>query len=277
MSVSKCEDEKISKAIEAKIERNRQRALLIRQEKVNKRLHSLDEDNHVKNQVSNECDESHYCSKKSTWVLPKNDDTGAGGFLKEDHPDSKVKLVHKKGGLLYNHEKPICEDCKSTFSDSFLFDHFLKSVCDSCRDKEEKHRLITKTEAKERYLLKDCDFEIREPVLKYVLKKNPNYKKFGEMKLYLECQVAERAFEVWGSDEKLEEEIERRNENRNKAKKKKFDRKIQDLRKSVRNSLYENKSHAHEHEFGEESYREVDDTYSKVCRTCGFVSTYEKM
>ena len=47
----------------------------------------------------------------------------------------------------------------------------------------------------------------------------------------LECeccalQVAERSLEVWGSDEKLEEEKERRLDNKEKVKKKKFDKKV---------------------------------------------------
>lgn len=39
-------------------------------------------------------------------------------------------------------------------------------------------------------------------------------------------QVAERALEIWGSDEKLEEERERRSANKDKLKKKKFDKKV---------------------------------------------------
>lgn len=54
---------------------------------------------------------------------------------------------------------------------------------------EETHRLITKTEAKESYLLKDCDLDLREPPLKFLLKKNSRQPRWGEMKLYLECQV----------------------------------------------------------------------------------------
>jgi DNA-repair protein complementing XP-A cells len=59
----------------------------------------------------------------------------------------------------------------------------------SCRDNEEKHRLITKTDAKNVYLLKDCDLEKREPPLKFIMKKNPHNVRWGSMKLYLELQV----------------------------------------------------------------------------------------
>ena len=74
------------------------------------------------------------------------------------------------------------------------------SVCVACspviislvylfRDKDEKHKLITKSEAKAQYLLKDADLEKREPPLKFIAKKNPHKHQWGEMKLFLECQV----------------------------------------------------------------------------------------
>jgi len=52
-----------------------------------------------------------------------------------------------------------------------------------------KHKLITKTDAKTKYQLKDCDLDKREPPLCYIVRKNPRHEKWGEMKLYLETQV----------------------------------------------------------------------------------------
>lgn len=66
----------------------------------------------------------------------------------------------------------------------------------------------------------------REPKLKFTLKRNPHNKRWGEMKLYLELQIAERAFEVWGSEEALEEERDKREKKREDIKKKKFDKKL---------------------------------------------------
>lgn len=57
------------------------------------------------------------------------------------------------------------------------------------RDQDEKHTLITKTDAKNEYLLKDCDLEKREPPLKFIVRKNPHNVRWGEMKLYLHLQV----------------------------------------------------------------------------------------
>lgn len=50
--------------------------------------------------------------------------------------------------------------------------------------------MIAKTEAKKEYLLKDCDFDIRKPPLRFVSKKNPHNPRYGDMKLYLKLQVS---------------------------------------------------------------------------------------
>lgn len=120
----------------------------------------------------------------------------------------------------------ICEECGKEFMDSYLMNHFDLPTCDSCRDADDKHKLITKTEAKQEYLLKDCDLEKREPVLRFIVKKNPRHSRWGDMKLYLKLQVVKRALEVWGSQEALEDAKEVRQENREKMKQKKFDKKV---------------------------------------------------
>lgn len=61
-----------------------------------------------------------------------------------------------------------------------------------CRENKEKYELITKTDAKNKYLLKDADFDVREPPLKFILRKNPHNPRWGEMRLYLELQVTSR-------------------------------------------------------------------------------------
>lgn len=66
-----------------------------------------------------------------------------------------------------------------------------------CRDNEDKHALITKTDAKTEYLLKDCDLDKREPILKYIVRKNPHNPRWGDMKLYLHVQVMTQKFNAW--------------------------------------------------------------------------------
>jgi len=83
----------------------------------------------------------------------------------------------------------ICDECDKDFLDSYLYSQFDAPVCDNCRDDKEKHRLITRTEAKDTYLLKDVDLDKREPVLKFITRKNPRNDRWGDMKLYLEIKV----------------------------------------------------------------------------------------
>ena len=49
------------------------------------------------------------------------------------------------------------------------------------------------------------------------------------------------------------------------------------MRLAVRGSLARKDRGPHEHDYGEESYDEEEDIYSKTCKTCGHIDTYEKM
>lgn len=72
-------------------------------------------------------------------------------------------------------------------------------MCDACRDGETKHSLITRTDAKNEYLLKDCDLDKREPILRFLRAKNPHNKHWGDMKLYLSLHVILESFDTLGS------------------------------------------------------------------------------
>ncbi|XP_034669470.1 DNA repair protein complementing XP-A cells homolog [Drosophila subobscura] len=171
-----------------------------------------------------------------------------------------------------------CLECGEPFADSYLFTNFGHSVCDKCRDNEERHSLITRTEAKAEYLLKDCDFDKREPKLRYISRKNPHNVRWGEMKLYLHSQVQKRAMEVWGSEEELVRQHEGREEKREVGKARKYNKQMKQLRMEVRSSVYTKKTHAiHEHEFGPDTYNEEEDEYTHTCLTCPYTETYEKM
>lgn len=208
----------------------------------------------------------------------KYEDTG-GGFLLKVELDRKLKNekpVLEEAPILGS-DRPNCEICLKSFSTSFLLDKFNFNCCDACRNPT-THKLITKTEAKELYLLKDCDFDKREPALKCIRQKNPHNSKWSELKLYLEVQVEKRALEVWGSNEKIEEEKEKREEKRVVSKAKKYQKELHELRKFVRSSLYDRTSSGpHTHTFGEETYNEDEDTYHRKCTSCSYEETFEKM
>lgn len=209
-----------------------------------------------------------------------------GGFLIEQRtcvdPQEQEPAVDEKEVEKDSVPIPIeydeCLDCGDRFADSYLMATFDYKVCDACRDSDGKHSLITRTEAKQEYLLKDCDLDKREPMLKYISRKNPHNVRWGEMKLYLHIQVEERALEVWGSEENLIKEKELREEKREITKVKKYNKRLKELRMDVRSSLYDKTSQAHQHSWGDgEVYNEEEDTYTRTCETCGHKETYEKM
>ncbi|GFG35209.1 hypothetical protein Cfor_01313 [Coptotermes formosanus] len=252
-----------------RIEKNRQAALLLKQARLIPHPYAK----------INTAD----CIEKSVIKVQgsKFIDSG-GGFLLEEKvgeavDDEPIKLTAEPAPFM-EPDRPTCNECNEDFDDSYLFRNFEHPVCDSCRDNEEMHRLITKTDAKSMYLLKDCDLEKRDPPLKCVVKKNPHNVRWGSMKLYLELQVEQRALEVWGSEEQLQAERERREEERAKSKVKKYNKQLKALRMRVRSSLYDhtNKS-SHEHQFGPETHNKSDDTYTRMCIACDFTETFEKM
>ncbi|XP_064193609.1 DNA repair protein complementing XP-A cells [Anguilla rostrata] len=252
--------EPLSAAMRAKIERNRQRALMLRQARLANRPYSVPEGG--------------TCAK-----VAKTIDSGAGFFIEEEEEEAQAvkKVVHKPAPVM-EPDYLICDDCNKPFMDSYLSNSFDLSVCDNCRDNEAKHKLISRTEAKREYLLKDCDLDQREPMLRFVLRKNPHNPRWGDMKLYLKLQVEKRSLEVWGSPEALEEAKESREENREVQKQKRFNKKVKELRRAVRSSVWQKDTSVHQHDYGpEELLDEEEDTYRKVCSTCGHQLTYEKM
>jgi len=208
-------------------------------------------------------------------------DTGAGFFIEEDDVGEMTQAVEKPAPII-EPDRPTCLECSEQFGESYLLTSFDYDVCDKCKEtgKDGKHELITKTDAVKEFLLKDYDFDRREPPLKFITRKNPHNQRWGLMKLYLRVQVEERALEVWETPEALEAAHDEKEGRREKAKSKKFMNKLKELRMQVRGSLYTKKDFAaeHVHEFGpEEVVDEENDEYCKTCSTCGYVNKYEKM
>ncbi|XP_050313237.1 DNA repair protein complementing XP-A cells homolog isoform X2 [Anthonomus grandis grandis] len=261
-------EEELPKYLKDRIEKNRQKAIARKNSKLCQHPYakpevvSIDKNNTIKIGTT------------------KYKDTG-GGFLLEENtsePDTaELPTLAEPEAAIIEPDRPVCFNCKKPFATSWLFDNFTCKCCDQCKE-ENDFKLITKTDAKTKYLLQDCDFSKREPPLKYIERKNPHNVRWGTMKLFLELQVEERALEVWGSTEKLEEERERREDKKVVSKVNKYNKQMKQLRMSMRSSLYDRTSGAvHEHEFGPESYNEEEDTYTKKCMSCPFEQTYEKM
>lgn len=249
--------------LKEKVEKNRQKALLLKNSKLVPHPYAKG--------GNNESIKGRAIKVQGQRVI----DTG-GGFLIEENDEVEkemVNIVIPPAPIVG--ELPRCDECKKEFRFSYLLQTFDLSVCDACRDSKDKHSLITKSQAMQDYLLKDCDFDKREPPLKYILRTNPHDARWGKMKLYLHLQIEQRALEVWGSEENLIEEKEKRKLKQEEARRKKFNKK---WTMRVKSSRYDNVTKAsHVHEFGEDSYNEEDDTYTHTCLTCGYDETYEKM
>lgn len=258
----------------AEQERARQRALLRDQ----------------KNQRQLTTDEVYQLEKYSELKVSDNQDTGGGFFVDSDNKASSSSTYldrnhfeEDKRPILPDTRDRTCSECNDNYSNSFLLSTFGEEICDQCKDLKGKHCLMTRTEAKNEYLLTDVDLDRREPPLRCWLRKNPREYARGCMKLYLRMQIEERALEVWGSEEKLEEEREIREGKRESRKRKQFNKQMKQLRMATQSSYYEKRlNRGHEHEFGpEEPFDNPEDPdgeyFRQICSICGLEKKFEKM
>lgn len=148
-----------------------------------------------------------------------------------------------------------CREC-GTVEIDWKWEEMLKCcVCHACKDKyPERYSLLTKTEAKQDYLLTDRTFlhasgviianiaaELRdEELLPRLERPNPHKSTWNNMMLYLRFQVEEYAFspKKWGSPEALDAEFERRENEKKRRREVKFKEKLHDLKKRTRVDAY---------------------------------------
>lgn len=217
-----------------------------------------------------------------------NSYASAGGF-EEDDDEAEERREQISEAVQRKRDRPFehlvapdqCADCdRPLFSDAFLWHRFNFPVCDDCRDETDKHKLIARTEAKSLYLLKDCDLDLRKPPLRFLSKKNPHNPRYGDMKLYLKPQLEERALEIYGSFDKIEETRQHKEQNRGHAAERRFEHKIHKMRKEIRGTSLKAAMQAgstHEHIFAEEQTNEDRTEYWKRCGICGYEMRYEKL
>ena len=159
-------------------------------------------------------------------------------------------------------------------------------MCHSCKEKyPDKYSLLTKTEAREDYLLTDPELKDAE-LLPHLERPNPHKSTWNNMMLYLRCQVEEYAFtKKWGSAEQLDAAFEKREEEKKRRKQEKFKSKLQELKKRTRVEAYRRnraggggggknfgddigKGGKHEHTWGRPVENE-DGASVKTCVECG--------
>ena len=99
--------------------------------------------------------------KKETKLV----DTNAGFFIEENEDKISTGASGQAEPIpapVVEPDRPHCLECQEELADSYLFRTFDFEVCDKCKETEKdgKHELITKTDAKNEFLMKDIDFEV---------------------------------------------------------------------------------------------------------------------
>jgi len=184
-----------------------------------------------------------------------------------------------------------CRECGTQEIDWQWLEVFDCRVCNTCKEKfPDKYSLLTKTEAREDYLLTEP--ELRDPeLLPHLEKPNPHKSTWNNMMLFLRYQVEEYALSErkWGSAEKLDEEYAKREKEKKVRKEKKFAEKLRDLKRRTRveavrrnrgkgngeagegaqfGDVIRNRGDKHEHEWGR-TILDADGVSKKVCVECG--------
>lgn len=129
-----------------------------------------------------------------------------------------------------------CRECGSLEIDWQWETTFGCAICTGCKEKKpEKYSLLTKTEAKDDYLLTDPELKDAE-LLPHLSKPNPHKTHWHDMMLFLRYQVEDYAFNTkWGSPEALDAEFEKREADKKKRKEEKFKSKLKELKKKDTN------------------------------------------
>ena len=132
-----------------------------------------------------------------------------------------------------------CRECGGMEVDWKWLDVFGCAICNPCKDAHpDRYSLLTKTEAREDYMLTDPELRDEE-LLPHLERPNPHKSTWNNMMLFLRYQVEEYAFtKKWGSAEKLDEAWEKREEEKKRRKNEKFKSKLQELKKRTRVEAY---------------------------------------
>ncbi|KAI8940912.1 hypothetical protein NX059_002170 [Plenodomus lindquistii] len=177
-----------------------------------------------------------------------------------------------------------CRECSSLEIDWKWQDTFSIGICNTCKEKfPEKYSLLTKTEARDDYLLTDPELKDEE-LLPHLERPNPHKQFFHPMQLFLRLQVEAYAFspKKWGSAEALDEEYEKRQTVTKERKQKKFKNKLELLKKRTRAEAYKRaggeaqfgqaikgRFDRHEHEWGRSVLDPQTGMTRKRCEECG--------
>eukprot|EP00898_Chlorokybus_atmophyticus_P007093 jgi/Chlat1/7385/Chrsp6S07421 len=174
-----------------------------------------------------------------------------------------------------------CENCDNPAVNGEYKEVFGIDVCFGCRRDLEHYRLVTKSEAKDKWLLTDADLR----KLRFVNKENPRHRDWSAMALYLKKQVMEASYRKHGGEHGLavahEEALQARLQ-RSELKRRKSDtdaRVEQARQKRIAEKIATEvlvEEHKHVYPDESEAYDEEEDVWTKTC-ACGFSIEYEKL
>ncbi|KAI9807632.1 MAG: hypothetical protein M1825_005573 [Sarcosagium campestre] len=220
-----------------------------------------------RNNLQDRIEPTHRFSKVAEYDFSKMTDTKGGFLTAEDDPHNKALHALAEGkpaemtmqewerqrdqrsqrearsslfepglSVLKREEHPECRECGSMEIDWKWHEVFGCRVCSRCKEKyPDRYSLLTKTEAREDYLLTDP--ELKDPeLLPHLDRPNPHKSTWNNMMLYLRYQVEEYAFSPrkWGSAEALDEQFSKREADKKKRKEEKFRSRLRDLKKRTR-------------------------------------------
>ena len=153
--------------------------------------------------------------------------------------EQKIGPFEPGPSIFTKDEGKLCRECGNIEIDWKWEEVFGCAVCKGCKEKlPEKYSLLTKTEAKEDYLLTDPELRDGE-LLPHLERPNPHKSTWNNMMLFLRYQVEEYAInQKWGSAEALDEEFAKREVEKRKRKEGKFKSKLQELKKKTRVEAY---------------------------------------
>lgn len=219
----------------------------------------------------------------------KMTDTKGGFLTAEDDPNNKAMRVEEKDGgkpaqmtqkdwerqqllkslrnqkagpfepgisamTVKDEETKKCRECGAFEIDFKWVDVFDVAICNTCKEKfPEKYSLLTKTEAREDYLLTEPELK-DEKLLPHLERPNPHKAHWHNMSLYLRMQIEDYAFsdKRWGSAEALDAEFERRQAETKKRKENKFKSKLADLKKRTQVEAYRRNRAGRSGQFGDD-------------------------
>uniref|UniRef100_A0AC35TZA3 XPA_C domain-containing protein n=1 Tax=Rhabditophanes sp. KR3021 TaxID=114890 RepID=A0AC35TZA3_9BILA len=231
-------------------------------------------------------------SVEASYVRKQDDYEGAGGFdlrevtaiaERDQYRKSKRARVRdgNKKASLGELMPENCDRCNNKMEESTLWSDYGFGICDGCREEHRgDYKLITKTDAKLVYLLKDEDLEYRQPALRYLLKKNPHNPRYGDMALYLEKQVEERSLSIYGDQGGLDLARKIADEKRSTRLVNKYKKQMNEIKRDIRAKEKFSKDYnliSHECTYQPEIYDEAKDEYSKRCDECQEVIKYQKI